>query len=199
MSAWANRKRHVIYWIRLFALIFSIVLVVAIIGSLLPRSYDFHVSQDIQATPDEVFEQLTPLTNWPTWSQFGREIAGVTDVAYSEKGRRLTWQDPRGEGQLWITDAQPPGQLDFKLKFANFPEMESQILIEAIAANEEGTSTSRVTWKSSGVLPSGPFYGYFAPFYPSGMRAQYGWSLSRLKELCETGSVTPPPVFPEGP
>ena len=50
-----------IYWLRLFGLIFIFICIIAAIGYALPRSYDFEVAQTIEADPQTVFEKIDKL------------------------------------------------------------------------------------------------------------------------------------------
>jgi len=51
--------------------------------------------------------------------------------------------------------------------------------------NPDEQVQTKVVWSSSGTLPGGPFYGFFSPFFATGMQHQYDGSLVRLKELVE--------------
>ena len=179
------------YWFRLLLLVAAILAFFAVIGSLLPRSYDFATQIEINAAADKIFPQVNTIANWQNWTQWNpAEIPGLR-VQYSGvesgKGATQSWTDVRGEGKLWITNSNTDESIDYEMLFANFPTMASQIkLIE----NDEGKTTVR--WSSRGRLPAGPFYGFFAPFFPTQMRNQYDLSLNNLKALIETDEKPPP-------
>ena len=172
------------YWLRLFLLIGFAIAIIAIIGSLLPRSYDFTVTQTIDAPSERIFPLVNRLSDWPKWSrQFNPdEIDGLT-IQYNGvkegKGAAQTWKDVRGEGKLWIVESEPNSSIEFDSKFTNFPVMNNQFRLK------ESEGTTSVEWRSYGSLPGGPFYGYFGGLFTTHMRDQYEKSLLRLKEICE--------------
>lgn len=167
------------YWIRLLALVLFIVLIFAIIGSLLPHGYSLQTSREIEASPMEVYEQLESLPKWKSWSQWNPETVKSLTIEYGADGKSQRWSDVRGEGKLWFTDEKENERIEYLMRFANFPEMKSSVVLEA-----QGDKT-RVTWSSEGVLPSGPFYGFFRHIFVSGMTTQYNQSLDRLKAVVE--------------
>jgi uncharacterized membrane protein len=178
------------YWFRLFLLIGAIVAVFAVIGSLLPRSYDFATRIEINAAADEIFPQINTIPNWKNWTQWNpAEIPGLT-VQYSGgeagEGATQSWTDLRGNGKLWITKSIPNKRIEYDMLFTDFPNMSSQI--ELLEANGK----TNVRWSSRGRLPGGPFYGFFAPFFSTQMRNQYDQSLTKLKELLEAGEKSLP-------
>ncbi len=174
------------YWFRLFLLIGSVIAVFALIGSLLPRSYDFKTQVDITAPADAVFAELNTLPNWKDWSQWNpNEIPGL-EVKYSGPdsgvGATQRWTDVRGEGKLWFTESVTNEKIEYEMLFAKFPLMLSQIELVSGGAN------TTVTWSSSGRLPGGPFYGFFAPFFSTHMQHEYERSLEKLKLKIESAT-----------
>lgn len=174
------------YWFRLLLLVSAILAFFAVIGSLLPRNYDFETRIEINATADKIFPQVNTIANWKNWTQWNpAEIPGLTvqySGAESGKGATQSWTDVRGKGKLWITNSIPGKSIEYEMLFANFPNMDSQIELV-----DNGAEKTTVRWSSRGRLPAGPFYGFFAPFFPTQMRNQYDLSLNKLKALVETG------------
>jgi len=172
------------YFFRLILLIAAVIGIVALIGSLLPRDYDFESQVNIVAPPSAIFDKIDNLENWQEWSkQFNPvEIEGL-EIKYSGPdsgvGAIQTWTDPRGKGKLWITNSVPFQEIDYSVIFGEFPEMESRIEF-----SDQGAST-QVTWSSKGSLPGGPFYGFFGAFFPTHMKDQYNRSLEKLKTVVE--------------
>lgn len=155
------------------------ILFFAVIGSLLPHGYSFSATQQIAATPNEVYAQIDSLPDWKSWSQWDPDSIEDLTVTYGADGKSQRWTDVRGDGKLWFTEQKPDERIDYRLRFANFPEMEASIVLQP---NEGGTL---VTWSSEGVLPAGPFYGYFRHVFVSGMTRQYSHSLEKLKAVAE--------------
>ena len=175
------------YFFRLLLLIACVIGFFALIGSLLPRSYDFERSIVINVPAEEIFPLLNSPQRWPEWSrQWGGELAEQLDLDIQYNGESAgvgaaqTWSDPRGSGKLWITESTPNQLVEFEVLLANFPPMTSQW---ALHPNSE--TATRVTWHSQGSLPSGPFYGYFGGFFSTQMGYEYENSLAKLKSVLE--------------
>lgn len=176
------------YYFRLILLLAAVVGFFAIIGSLLPRSYDFSTSIDVTAAPGDVFPEINTLKNWQNWSRQWNpaEIEGLKmqyNAEASGVGAAQSWTDIRGDGKLWITQSDPDKSIEYKMTFAGFPEMVSTIVL-----TPSGEQTT-VTWSSKGTLPGGPFYGYFGSFFSTQMKAEYDKSLEKLKTLVDGDST----------
>ncbi len=169
--------------IRLFGILFLLALIVAAIGVFLPRDFTIHSAIEIEAEPNEVFAMINSLPNWQQWSTWNEERVDGLTIEYGQKiegvGAVQTWRDTRGSGKLWITASEPNRQLEYRLKFGDFPEMRNEFML---SSTPDGTL---ISWHSSGSLPAGPFYGYSAMLFPSQMTHQYNQSLIRLKEVLE--------------
>ena len=150
---------------------------------MLPRSYEFESAIEIDAPAPHVFPLVNEVQSWGQWSQWSDERVDGLTVQYSGpaagEGSTQTWTDPRGDGKMWIVNSKPNERIEFKILFAGFPEMDSSIQL----VEEAGTTED--TWSSGGTLPSGPFYGFTAPFFATGMQYQYDASLQRLKSIAE--------------
>ena len=169
--------------LRLFAILIAIAVVIAIIGSVLPRDYDFQTSRQIDADPGVVFSMINELPKWQQWSNWNPERVADLKIEYGDtksgEGAVQSWTDPRGSGKLWITRSLENKVIEYQLKFSGFPEMANVIELEP---NNSGTL---VTWSSKGRLPQGPFYGYFASLFPTRMKFQYEHNLGKLAEILE--------------
>jgi hypothetical protein len=167
------------YWIRLLLLVASIIGIIAAIGSVLPRSFDFSTSVTIAASPDKVYQLIDSTPDWEHWSHWNPEVIKNLQVEYAPDGKAQTWTDVRGSGKLWFVDQVENEKVSYKSLYANFPEMDSEI---KIAATESG---SQVSWSSRGDLPGGPYFGFLRSVFSNGMRMQYDQSLLKLKKLAE--------------
>lgn len=176
------------YWLRLFLLVGAIVSIFSAIGYFMPHGYNFSTETDIAASPQTVYARIDSLPKWKTWSQWNPDKVESLQIEYGADGTSQTWSDVRGSGKLWFTEQIQDKQISYKLRFANFPEMDSTILLEP-----DGEKT-KVTWSSEGVLPSSPFYGFFRHIYVDGMKTQYLQSLELLKSDIENGA----PAGPDG-
>lgn len=169
-----------IYWLRLFGLLFLFIAIIAGIGYVLPRSYDFEVAQTIDADPQTVFDNIDKLPDWQPWSRWNTESAVIESLKFSEDGETMEWKDVRGKGVMKIVETNPEKKLiRVSSHYGQFPEMISTLQV----SGETGFTV--LVWRSVGSLPSGPFYGFFSPFFPNNMRAEYAASLRKLKMQCE--------------
>lgn len=180
------------YYFRLLLLIGAVIGLFALIGTLLPRSYDFESRITISAPADQVYPLLVEPRLWQQWSrQWNPAEIDQLAIEYNAiprgPGAAQTWTDRRGAGKLWIVACQPSQLVEYRMTFAGFPEMESQFRLQPDEAGE----ATEVVWSSRGRLPGGPFYGYFAPFFATQMRNEYDKSLEGLKARVESSSAPP--------
>jgi hypothetical protein len=130
-----------------------------------------------------VFPYINELQNWQQWSNFSEERIDGLKITYGSttagENASQKWEDVRGSGKLWITKSTANQMIQYDMNFAEFPTMNSTIELE-----KNGDQTT-VVWQSTGSLPSGPFYGFFAMLFPGQMNYEYQQSLIRLKEAVE--------------
>jgi len=173
------------YFVRLLLLIAVIIGVLLLFERMLPRSYDFQQTVEIDRPAAEIFPYLNSLKKWPQWShQFNMEKIPQLIIKYNGTeegvGAAQTWTEIRGAGDLWITESTPNKSLTYKNTFVNFPETTSTFTLST-----GSESKTIVTWRSTGELPSTPLYGLLAPIFPGQMEYEYEKSLNDLKELVE--------------
>lgn len=176
------------YFFRLLLLLAIPIAILWLIGSLLPRSYDFETSITIKESPEVLFPLLNQPQNWPLWShQWNQEIVPSLEIEFNETekgvGAAFQWTDVRGKGKLWITESVEPTCVKFESKYSNFPLMKSEF---TLSPTEEGTT---IHWRSAGELPPGPLYGYFGGVFSVQMKNQYQISLQGLKDTFETSDT----------
>ena len=168
---------------RIILVILLIVGLLALIGSFLPRDYDFQAEMKMKAAPEDIFSMISVPRNWSQWSMWSPDRVPGLKVEYRGKdegvGAEQSWTEVRGKGKMWITASQPNQRIAYQMTFADFPRMESSI---TLSPNGDFTT---VTWHSSGSLPSGPFYGYFAWAFGRQMEYQYEAALDNLKQIVE--------------
>ena len=172
------------YFLRLLLLIAAVVGVLLLFERMLPRSYDFEQTVEIDRSAEEIFPYLNSLKKWPQWSQqFNLEIEQLV-IKYNGTeegvGAAQTWSEIRGEGDLWITESQPNESLTYATKFQSFPEMTSTFTLVP-----DGEKNTVLTWRSTGELPSTPLYGLMSSIFVTQMEYEYEKSLAGLKALAE--------------
>ncbi len=190
-------------FVRVVGAFLLIVAIVSGIGFLLPRDYNIRSSVTIDAGPDNVFPHINTLSNWQQWSPWNSDDITGLGIKYdgpdSGAGATQTWRDPRGRGKLWITDSDPAGTVDYMMEFPRFGDMDGRFLLTPEEAGASGQLRTTVTWSSDGTLPSGPFFGYFAGMFRTGMQTEYDKGLANLKKAVESAraeSVSEPAAEP---
>ncbi len=171
-------------FLRVVGAALACVLVLLLIGLLLPRRYDVQTEVVIEAPPESVFPMINRLPNWRLWSSWSSEKNSGVEIQYGAvlEGEKatLSWREQRGNGRLWIHRSVLNESIEYTSIFANFPEMETSFRLVP-----EAEGKTRVIWRSFGKLPNGPFYGWAAMVFSTGLSAQYNRDLTNLKELCE--------------
>jgi len=186
------------YWIRLLLLVGCVIGFIALIGSLLPRNYEFRSEIEIDAPASVVFAELNQLSTWQTWSHWNRSDLPGFSVEYSGPdagvGATQVWTEPRGSGKLWFTVSEadaPQPRIEYESLFANFPTMAGVITLTPLESGSDqadetpSKSKTKIEWVNSGRLPAGPTYGFLAPFFSGHIQYVYDNSLNRLKEKLE--------------
>jgi uncharacterized membrane protein len=161
---------------------------VLLVGAILPREFAIEQEVDIAAPRPAVFAQVNDLHRWLTWSPWRAEVIGAERIQIGEpasgEGAKMLWEDPRGQGKLWLTQSDPPSTVAYNSNLAQFQGIRGEFRLAEIP------SGTRVTWTSQGRLPGGPFYGYFRYFFGAEMERQFQASLHRLKADCEAAGAT---------
>lgn len=178
-------------FLRLIAVIVAGLLVLALIGSLLPRNFDFRIERVVQAPAGKIYPQVADLKRWPDWTEWNTreksflkiELGPITEG----EGASQTWSELRGDGKLWLTRAVPDQEICYQVRFGVFPEITNRIVLEPAG---EGT---KVTWTSQGRLPGGPFYGYFRGIFVAGLQREYNRCLERLEQQLNAPPAPPGP------
>ena len=173
------------YFLRLLLLIAAIIGVLLLFEQMLPRSYDFQQSVEINRPAEEIFPYLNSLKKWPQWSeQFNMQKIDGLIIKYSGTeeglGAAQTWTEIRGTGKIWISESKPYEELSYEGEFHNFPKMSSTFTLDP--AGDEKTI---VTWRSTGRLPQTPPYGLLSTIFEAQMEHEYEKSLAGLKALVE--------------
>jgi uncharacterized membrane protein len=170
-------------FLRLLLLIGAVIAVIWLIGSLLPRSFSISQSIRIDAPASEVFSQVNNLHRWLKWSPWSTEILGSDKIHVGEpsqgKGAKMSWDDPRGPGKLWLTESVRPERIGYEFDMGSFQGIRGEF------AFVETNGDTKLTWTCAGRLPGGPFYGFFGFMVHGGLKQQFQKSLEKLKALCE--------------
>ena len=182
--------------LRILAALAVFIAIVMLIGTLIPRGFVTTSSVLIDAPPEKIFPYINRIRLWSEWTSWNPHDITSLKVEYSGseegEGAVQTWTEPRGKGKLWITESVENQSVNFTSSFANFPDMESSLMLVP------ESDKTRVKWISTGSLPAGPFYGWFGLTFADSLQVEYKTSLERLKRLVET-PVTPATDNPDAP
>ena len=170
--------------LRIFLAVSAFIGIVLLIGTMISRDFDVATSIEIDAPVEKVFSEVNRIRRWNKWTMWSpNRIADLTlEFSGSEEGEGAVqeWTELRGKGKLWITESVKNQKVAFTSSFGKFPDMDSEITLEALP-----NGGTKVTWSSVGALPSGPFYGWFGMTFSDALRVEYDKSLDLLKKLCE--------------
>lgn len=172
------------YFLRLLSLIAAIVSVLLLFEQLLPRSYDFERSVEIDCLAEEVFPYLNSPKKWSQWSQqFNTQwIEGEFKYNATDEGvgAAQTWTEIRGPSKAWITESKPNEALTYVGGLQSFPKMTNTFSLKPT-----GEGKTIVRWRSTGRLPRTPLYGLGAFLFDTQMGYEHEKSLAALKFLVE--------------
>ncbi len=168
---------------RLMLAVAGLIVVFLVVGSLIPREFQFETRIKIEKPAAQIFPLVNDLRQWQLWTHFNPQSNTNLDLNYGATtagpDASMTWIERRGKGKLWIETSQANNHVAYAVEFANFPRMKSNIQFE------ETNGQTEVVWDSSGSLPFGPFYGWFGMYFSEALRRDYDANLQRLKELVE--------------
>lgn len=150
----------------------------------------FHVSRsiEIQASPDEVFDNVSDFSTWTTWSPWllAEPTANVTvSKDSSSVGSTYAWQgDVVGVGEMEHQSLTPGQKIESEIRFLKPFKSISKVVFE-FAATSGGT---QLTWHMYGSLPF--FLFFMKPHMETFIGMDYERGLRMLKEWIETGAIS---------
>ncbi|MBC8352526.1 MAG: SRPBCC family protein [Planctomycetes bacterium] len=152
----------------------------------MPR-YHVYRSNQINATPQKVFDTISDFRTWTTWSPWlGAEPDAkvtVTENA-SSIGSIYSWQGELvGQGEIEHRDLQPGRLIKEEIRFLKPFKSKSEVAFEMELVGD-GT---KLTWHMRGALPW--FLFWMKPQMEVFIGMDYERGLKMLKELLETGQI----------
>lgn len=172
-------------------------LLLATLGSLLPRRWHVQESIMINAPPPAIHAWVGDLRHWPQWAQWNQDdLAPKNELSAPSAGAgaRLTWygrgNDDRTSGEVRIVESDP----ERGVRFENRTRGGEPSRAEVRYVPRPGVT--EVVWKDEGELP--PIVGgLFLDLFQERLGRHMQAGLERLKELVELGGKLDRRVVPE--
>ena len=161
----------------------AILVIVVLIGTILPSTYEVTETISIDAPNQKVHSYINNLQTWNAWGSWyeadptieqtmGEQTSGV--------GASQSWTGKDGDGRLVFTKVEP-NQIAFDLYFGEFPKCTARFDFVP-----DGDHT-QLSWTMNGEMPMPILGGYMVLIFEPAIRADFQKGLVNLKRLVETG------------
>jgi effector-binding domain-containing protein len=164
----------------------GVIVLLTLIGFALPSKFEITRSATINASPENVFEEVNDLEKWNNWD-YWHSLDPEMKITYSDqktgKGATYEWSGNSdvGEGKLQITESNPAASVSADLFF-----MESTEPAKAHYSFEPVDGNTNVTISFSTDFGMNPFMRWMGKLYfPNEMGKAFDHNLSKLKEIAE--------------
>ncbi len=170
-----------------FSFAFAIIIVLlALVGLVLPRSYRVVRSVAIEAPPATVYPLVGDLAHWRDWSRLyagDPEMQVRFSAATTGAGAWTEWSSPRDAGgRAEILDAQTPERMRYRMSYNGIPvDTEGDFGLVGTA----GGRGTHLTWTSTGRLGWSPLARWFGLLLRRVEGTQLDEGLSALKTRAE--------------
>lgn len=140
-----------------------IVVLLALVGFVLPRSYEVVGRVEVAATPEAVYPLVGDLARWREWSPLiaadpQMRITFSPDTVGA--GAWTEWRSgQQGGGRAEVVSAGAPERLEYRMSYADLP-LSSAGTFELVATG--GGRGTNVTWTSHGRVGWSPLARWFA-------------------------------------
>jgi hypothetical protein len=126
--------------------VIGLIAIVLIYAATRPDTFHVERAIDIKAAPESIFPLINDFHQWESWSPYNKDPAmkNTYSGAGSGKGARYAWEGNKevGQGEISITDAVSPRQIEFELHMIKPFEGRNHVVISIDAKGD----TSTVTW-----------------------------------------------------
>lgn len=172
--------------LKILGIIIGVLILIGVIGSYIPSSYDVTRSATIDAPKDQVMSQVTDLNDFAEWNPWAEGDTTMTIEVTGEPGtvgHKYTWSsESQGDGEMEITEIEG-SQVTFSLQFSMDPDNVSYTTFSF----DEAEGGTLVTWHMDGEI------GLIWSFMMDGMLGmQFEGGLSNLKERVDNMEVETP-------
>ena len=158
-----------------------LLIVIAAVGFLLPRSYNVAESVVIDVKPSKVHDLVGDLKRWDEWTPWKEEDPSIQVTFGPETkgvGASQSWTGKDGAGKLTFTASDPDQGVEFDLNFDGKPAK------GAIRYERVGDGT-KVTWSLQGDADVPVVGGYLALAMPRLAGPMFEKGLAKLKSQSE--------------
>lgn len=177
--------------IRIAAVIAVVVAAFAVIGLLLPTTYQVVSTTTIEAPRDTVHALIADLEQWERWEPWREGNASVVITLGDQTtgvGANQSWTEDSGDGRLVFTQSDPAQGIAYDMWFGDFPKATATLHHEPI---DGADGTIRVTWTMDGDTGVPVIGGYIAKLMPGMIEPMFDRGLEKLKAAAEDGSASP--------
>ena len=172
--------------IKISLLVIALLIVLIVIyAATRPDTFQVSRSIDINAKPEAIFSYINDFHQWQSWTPYDKDpkMKKTFGEASSGKGATYAWDGNKdvGQGEITITDTQPPGMVEFELHMIKPFEGRNRVVFTL----EPQGNTTRVTWAMDGKNSfSGKLIGLFINMDKM-IGNDFEVGLGRLKETTE--------------
>ncbi|GAA4309295.1 SRPBCC family protein [Compostibacter hankyongensis] len=166
--------------------IVSLVILLALISLILPRTVRIERAAYVEAEPREVFAALNELKGYPAWNPWCRDTAGV-QLHFSPLthgvGARYSWtgRGQSGGGSYTITGSRPDSLLEYRMEVTGLPPLKGQFNVRAVP----GGTGSRIRWTVFADAGWRPWWRFWVSMADRLFGPAVETGLNKLKQVCE--------------
>lgn len=173
-----------------FSFAFAVIVVLlALVGLVLPRSFRVVRSVAIEAPPAAVFPLVGDLAHWRDWSRWyalAQELEVKFSATTSGVGAWTEWRSPRdGGGRAEILEALPPEKVRYRMSYVGIP-VDTEGTFEVVGT--AGGRGTHLTWTSEGKLGWSPLARWFGLLLRRAEGQELELGLAALKARAEKPS-----------
>lgn len=169
------------------AAVVILIVLIAVVGLFLPKTYTVERSITIAAPPEAIHEYVGDLAKWDMWSPWKEEdptIVVTLGGKTSGTGATQSWVGDSGSGSLTVTESSSIDGIEYDLLFEG-GAYESR---GSIKYYPRPGGDTKVTWRMTGDMGGSVAGGYFALMMDAMVGRIFDKGLSNLKKTVESGA-----------
>jgi hypothetical protein len=176
----------------ILAVLISLIVILVLVGFLLPRKVVVTREESINASLWVVHSQVAAPTHWQQWGVWNQRDPAMR-LNYSGPGAgvgaKWSWQSAsEGNGDMEITADDPPRELTYSLKFADW----GMVTNGRFKFHPTNDVVTKVTWMMEADLGNNPLSRYFGLFMDRMVGGDFAASLANLKVVAEKIAAAKP-------
>lgn len=159
--------------------LFTLILLLALIGFFLPSKIHLERSAVINSEPDAVFLEIADFENFVTWNPWSAKDPGIKQNFEGGKicvGSKYSWEGNKkvGKGYMEITHLEVNRKVDLDLNFGPQGLAKCGFILEPIA------DKTKVIWYFDSDMGKNPFFRLMGPLMDKFVGKDYSEGLSNL-------------------